>query len=155
MNQTVAQRVEKAISRTWMAPYPADPALEALTDAELTRARRAFPNIINDLNEEQRAKLAAIYREQRRRYEAERVAEIEVKAGMYRKAEATGKWPNGEPFPKNGQQVRTVRPGIGGIPSLINGIAKKRRDGTWYVRITSAHVGGAKTTDLTPRWDAI
>lgn len=45
-----------------------------------------------------------------------------------------------------------MNPSVFGMPIRVDGIVKKRKDGTYYVKITSDNVGGAKTTSLTQRW---
>lgn len=148
----VIAAVEKAVNKTFWREYPAKPEYQNLTDAELASIKRGFPKYANEMSEDQKAKAAAVYREELRRYYTKHLSEIGDLASQYAEFSRTGKWPDGTPFPEAGTPVSNVLGGLFGIPQVVEGVVKKKKDGTYIVSVTSQNVGGARTTPLTKGW---
>lgn len=150
--QKAIDAVHKAIKNTWMRSYELDPNLEELSNEELARRYARFPKTLNDVSEEDQKELAQLWMEKRRRYELGKQKVKSEWSNEYKKLEDSGMWPNGAPFPKDGDVVYRYIPSILGVPTRIEGVVKKKTDGSYIVKITSQNAGGAKTTDLTASW---
>lgn len=59
----------KSIKRTWMNIYDFDPSLSELSDEELSSKYRSYPRTLNNLNEDEKEKLAQLYMEIHYRHE--------------------------------------------------------------------------------------
>lgn len=148
----VQAAVDKAINKTFWRDYPAKPEYQTLTDVELAAIKRRFPKYANEMSEEQKAQAAGVYREELRRYYTKHLSEIGDLAAQYAEFSKSGKWPDGEPFPEAGTPVSNVVGGLFGLPQVVEGVVKKKKDGTYVVSVTSKNVGGARTTPLTRGW---
>ena len=151
----VTAMVEKNMRGTWMKDYPENTAYRSLTDGELNQRRKAYPKYANDLTEDQKRDVAAIYREQYRRYAIARVAEKTETREAYAEVEKQGVWPDGTIFPQDGQKVSAVVPGLFGLPTPVEGVAHRTKDGKWYVEVTTASAAGNRRPSLSPMWTPI
>jgi hypothetical protein len=148
----VNKAMDRKVRSMWLKDIQPDPSLRNLTDEELQAKRAGLPKDVGAMTPDQQKLVATVWMEQSRRYEHERLESRQEERAKYASAEQIGKWEDGTPFPKEGEKVSSVHPNIMGMPSEINGVVKRTRDGRYYIQITSSGVGGAKTTPLTPQW---
>lgn len=155
-NEKAEQKVRKAIQKTWMQIYDLNPSLDSLSDDELHAEYQSYPKVINNLSESDKEHLAQLYMEILYRRELSKAQSSNNESEKYAHFEKQGTWDDGEPFPSPGDRVRTLNPSsFGGMPIPVDGVVKKKKDGTYYVQITSQYTSGAKRVPLTQRWGII
>ena len=151
----VTKGINIKIGRSWIKDFPEKPEYRKLSDDDLAAIKRGLPKYRNNMTRDQEEISAAVYREQTRRFVIKDLANKSETASNYATIEAKGYWDNGKPFPKDGEQVTGMYPGLFGMPMTIDGIAKRRGNGTWYVKVTSPAVGGNKMPPLSPIWTPV
>jgi hypothetical protein len=148
----IERQVKDKLKNTWLAGYPDKGDHGRLSDAELSAELKRFPKLANDFTEQQKGEYSGLYRESLRRSLRKKVTTTNETAGKYAELEKAGAWPDGRQFPKAGETVHSVVPGLFGMPQAVSGIARRRKDGTWFVDLIGSSTGGNQRPALTAGW---